>query len=220
MCVCVQCRVGWIFSPASTDCLIAQHSPHSSLTLITFPLHPHPLLSHSLPTSLTLPHLTYTHHSPTPHPNPSLFCTYPYPSLSHSSPTHLTHTHHSHSSPTHLTYTHHSPTPHPNPSLFCTSPTPITLPLFTHTPHRYLDTAQCCDNPKCVGVYFETSVQAVKFSDFCGKYRIPFQHYLCSNDCSADLSSPSPSPSPLSSSGEQDETDSVARLRMQKVLLG
>ena len=98
--------------------------------------------------------------------------------------------------------------------------TPLTLTPPPLTLHRYLDTARRCDNPKCLGVYFESSIQAVRFSDFCGKYRIPFQHYLCSSDCSADLSSPSPSPSPLSSSGEQEDTDSVAQLRMQKVLLG
>ena len=120
----------------------------------------------------------------------------------------------------HPSLSHSSPTPYPHPSLSHSSPTPLTFPLLTHTPHRYLDTARCCDNPKCVGVYFEASVQAVKFSDFCGKYRIPFQHYLCSSNCTADLSSPSPSPSPLSSSGEQDEADPVAQLRMQKVLLG
>jgi Leucine-rich repeat (LRR) protein len=37
----------------------------------------------------------------------------------------------------------------------------------------YLNSAHCCVNPKCRGVYFTSKVEHVKFVDFCGKYRVP-----------------------------------------------
>ena len=49
----------------------------------------------------------------------------------------------------------------------------------------YLDTAHQCINPACDGVYFNHRIEHVKFSDFCGKYRVPLLQYLCSAQCSA-----------------------------------
>ncbi|XP_066455350.1 leucine-rich repeat-containing protein 58 [Eleutherodactylus coqui] len=80
---------------------------------------------------------------------------------------------------------------------------------------RYLDLASKCPNPKCGGVYFDSCVRHIKFVDFCGKYRLPLMHYLCSPECSSPCSS-------ISSQSESDSEDeaSVAARRMQKVLLG
>ncbi|XP_056409988.1 leucine-rich repeat-containing protein 58 [Hyla sarda] len=79
----------------------------------------------------------------------------------------------------------------------------------------YLDLASKCPNPKCAGVYFDSCVRHIKFVDFCGKYRLPLMHYLCSPECSSPCSS-------VSSQSESDSEDeaSVAARRMQKVLLG
>ncbi|XP_065344033.1 leucine-rich repeat-containing protein 58 [Cloeon dipterum] len=55
-----------------------------------------------------------------------------------------------------------------------------TLPL---TLKKYLDTAHHCVNPMCQGVFFDSRVEHVKFVDFCGKYRVPLLHYLCSQRC-------------------------------------
>ncbi|XP_040278764.1 leucine-rich repeat-containing protein 58 [Bufo bufo] len=80
---------------------------------------------------------------------------------------------------------------------------------------RYLDLASKCPNPKCGGVYFDSCVRHIKFVDFCGKYRLPLMHYLCSPECSSPCSS-------VSSQSESDSEDEaiVAARRMQKVLLG
>ena len=56
---------------------------------------------------------------------------------------------------------------------------------------NYLDTAKRCVNPKCDGVYFDSRVKCVKFVDFCGKFRLPLEQYLCSpcdnnGDCCND----------------------------------
>ncbi|XP_069801050.1 leucine-rich repeat-containing protein 58 [Dendropsophus ebraccatus] len=80
---------------------------------------------------------------------------------------------------------------------------------------RYLDLASKCPNPKCAGVYFDSCVRHIKFVDFCGKYRLPLMHYLCSPECS----SPCSSVSSQSESDSEDEASAAAR-RMQKVLLG
>jgi hypothetical protein len=67
---------------------------------------------------------------------------------------------------------------------------------------RYLSMAHECVNPSCKGVYFDHRsdvpliflvfsfilaiilafyrVEHVKFSDFCGKYKVPLLQYLCS----------------------------------------
>ncbi|EPQ13379.1 Leucine-rich repeat-containing protein 58 [Myotis brandtii] len=79
---------------------------------------------------------------------------------------------------------------------------------------RYLSLASNCPNPKCGGVYFDCCVRQIKFVDFCGKYRLPLMHYLCSPECSSPCSSTS-----QSESDSEDEA-SVAAHRMQKVLLG
>ncbi|XP_044526012.1 leucine-rich repeat-containing protein 58 isoform X2 [Gracilinanus agilis] len=84
---------------------------------------------------------------------------------------------------------------------------------------RYLDLASNCPNPKCGGVYFDCCVRQIKFVDFCGKYRLPLMHYLCSPECSSPCSSASHSSTSQSESDSEDEA-SVAAHRMQKVLLG
>lgn len=50
----------------------------------------------------------------------------------------------------------------------------------------YLQTANCCVNPNCKGVFFDNRVEHIKFVDFCGKYRIPLLQYLCSSKCISD----------------------------------
>lgn len=45
----------------------------------------------------------------------------------------------------------------------------------------YLANANCCVNPKCQGVFFDSHVEHIKFVDFCGKYRVPLMQYLCSS---------------------------------------
>uniref|UniRef100_T1DH18 Putative malignant fibrous histiocytoma amplified sequence 1 n=1 Tax=Anopheles aquasalis TaxID=42839 RepID=T1DH18_ANOAQ len=72
---------------------------------------------------------------------------------------------------------------------------------------EYLQTANCCVNPNCKGVFFDNRVEHIKFVDFCGKYRIPLLQYLCSSKCVADTSSSDPGSEPSSS-------------MMRKVLLG
>lgn len=69
------------------------------------------------------------------------------------------------------------------------------------------------------GVYFDSCVRQIKFVDFCGKYRLPLMHYLCSPECSSPYSSASQSSTSQSESDSEDEA-SVAAHRMQKVLLG
>ncbi|XP_077202415.1 leucine-rich repeat-containing protein 58 [Paroedura picta] len=84
---------------------------------------------------------------------------------------------------------------------------------------QYLDLASNCPNPKCGGVYFDSCVRQIKFVDFCGKYRLPLMHYLCSPECSSPYSSASQSSTSQSESDSEDEALVSAR-RMQKVLLG
>ncbi|XP_029768631.1 leucine-rich repeat-containing protein 58 [Terrapene carolina triunguis] len=84
---------------------------------------------------------------------------------------------------------------------------------------RYLSLASNCPNPKCGGVYFDSCVRQIKFVDFCGKYRLPLMHYLCSPECSSPCSSASQSSTSQSESDSEDEAI-VAAHRMQKVLLG
>lgn len=86
---------------------------------------------------------------------------------------------------------------------------------------NYLSTANQCVNPNCKGVYFESGAELVKFVDFCGKYRVPLLHYLCSPKCSTNA--------PVyaySSSSESDDdrpttsSNLTANVKMRKVLLG
>ncbi|CAG5865693.1 leucine-rich repeat-containing protein 58-like [Menidia menidia] len=79
---------------------------------------------------------------------------------------------------------------------------------------RYLDLASKCPNPKCAGVYFDSCVRHIKFVDFCGKYRLPLMHYLCSPECTSPCSSSS------QSDAESEEENSVPADRLQRVLLG
>jgi Leucine-rich repeat (LRR) protein len=67
----------------------------------------------------------------------------------------------------------------------------------------FLNSAKRCDNPSCSGVYFTHHIRKIKFSDFCGKYRVPLMHYLCSS-CYED--------SPT-------DTDDVSAKQVNKVLL-
>lgn len=78
----------------------------------------------------------------------------------------------------------------------------------------YLDMASKCPNPKCAGVYFDSCVRHIKFVDFCGKYRLPLMHYLCSPECT------SPCNSNPQSDADSDDDNSVAADRLQRVLLG
>ncbi|XP_034042497.1 leucine-rich repeat-containing protein 58-like [Thalassophryne amazonica] len=91
------------------------------------------------------------------------------------------------------------------PYLPCDLPSPLL---------RYLDLASKCPNPKCAGVYFDSCVRHIKFVDFCGKYRLPLMHYLCSPECT------SPCSSNPQSDAESEEENSVPADRLQRVLLG
>lgn len=53
---------------------------------------------------------------------------------------------------------------------------------------EYLDSAKRCVNPRCKCVYFDTRVQDVEFVDFCGLYRVPLHHYICSPHTKKDCS--------------------------------
>lgn len=66
----------------------------------------------------------------------------------------------------------------------------------------------------CTGVYFDSCVRHIKFVDFCGKYRLPLMHYLCSPECTSPCSS-----NPQSDADSEDE-QSVPADRLQRVLLG
>lgn len=55
--------------------------------------------------------------------------------------------------------------------------------IVPRTVNDYLQSANCCVNPKCKGVFFDNRVEHIKFVDFCGKYRVPLLHYLCSSKC-------------------------------------
>lgn len=63
---------------------------------------------------------------------------------------------------------------------------------------KFLNSAKKCVNPNCCGVFFDSCVRHVKFVDFCGKYRLPFEQFLCSThdnetweDCVSSSSSTS-----------------------------
>ena len=67
---------------------------------------------------------------------------------------------------------------------------------------------------RCAGVYFDSCVRHIKFVDFCGKYRLPLMHYLCSPECTSPCSS-----NPQSDADSEDEHN-VPVDRLQRVLLG
>ena len=62
------------------------------------------------------------------------------------------------------------------------------------------------------GVYFTSRVKHVKFVDFCGKYHIPLQEYLCSPTCT-DYPA-------IWSSSSEDESEEEVDIKIKKVLLG
>ncbi|KAG0726618.1 Leucine-rich repeat-containing protein 58 [Chionoecetes opilio] len=80
---------------------------------------------------------------------------------------------------------------------------------------RYLSNGERCVNPKCKGMYFTSCVEHIKFVDFCGMYRVPLMHYLCSSRCS----SKTPDYYRAQSSESESEEDEPAA-RMKRVLLG
>ncbi|KAL1022319.1 hypothetical protein UPYG_G00025100 [Umbra pygmaea] len=79
---------------------------------------------------------------------------------------------------------------------------------------HYFSLASKCPNPKCAGVYFDSCVRHIKFVDFCGKFRLPLMHYLCSPKCT------SPCSSDPQSDTESDDERGVSADRLQRVLLG
>ena len=63
------------------------------------------------------------------------------------------------------------------PSLLELSGRVIKSKMITYDTYRlpkhlvnYLNSAQCCLNPKCKGVYFTSKIEHVKFVDFCGNF--------------------------------------------------
>ncbi|KAG7165962.1 leucine-rich repeat-containing protein 58-like [Homarus americanus] len=90
-----------------------------------------------------------------------------------------------------------------------------TIHDLPHTLVTYLGNGQRCVNPKCKGMYFTSCVEHIKFVDFCGMYRVPLMHYLCSSRCS----SKTPDYYRAASSESESEDDEPAA-RMKRVLLG
>ena len=82
---------------------------------------------------------------------------------------------------------------------------------------EYLNSAHCCVNPKCRGVYFTSKVEHVKFVDFCGKYRVPLMQYLCSPKCDKKMLEP------MSSDSEDEDLYKISPQnhedKMRRVLL-
>jgi len=79
----------------------------------------------------------------------------------------------------------------------------------------FLSQSHECVNPHCSGVYFSHKVEHVKFSDFCGKYKIPLLQYLCSSKCREQ--NPEYADFDL---GEGASAHQQANLRLKRVLLG
>lgn len=83
----------------------------------------------------------------------------------------------------------------------------------------YLSSAKKCVNPKCDGVYFDSRVKCVQFMDFCGRFRLPLEQYLCSpNESEVCIDSSGVDaerlrrvllPVEVVSTSESDESDSV-----------
>lgn len=81
---------------------------------------------------------------------------------------------------------------------------------------NYLNSAQCCLNPKCKGVYFTSKVEHIKFVDFCGKFRVPLMQYLCSSTCNEKITNANAFNSSDSSSSDSEVEDTL----LKKILLG
>jgi len=71
-----------------------------------------------------------------------------------------------------------------------------------------------CVNPSCSGVYFSHRVEHVKFSDFCGKYKIPLLQYLCSPRCREQM------PEYADCDLVEETAGHMEELRLKRVLLG
>ncbi|EDO32223.1 predicted protein [Nematostella vectensis] len=82
----------------------------------------------------------------------------------------------------------------------------------------YLNSARRCVNPCCKGVYFDARVRNVRFVDFCGKYRLPLEQYLCSPHENYRPDDGSLSCGFTTSSDEEENV--VPEDKMKKVLLG
>jgi len=89
--------------------------------------------------------------------------------------------------------------------------------LPTHL-KKYLESAHCCLNPKCRGVYFDSKVEHVKFVDFCGRFRIPLMQYLCSSTCNEKITNYSKNR--LDSSSDSDDNSTENDKLLKKILLG
>lgn len=79
----------------------------------------------------------------------------------------------------------------------------------------YLSNGQRCVNARCKGLYFTSCVEHIKFVDFCGMYRVPLMHYLCSSRCSSKTPDYYRAPS-----SESDSEEDEPAARMKRVLLG
>ncbi|KAH8345246.1 hypothetical protein KR059_011625 [Drosophila kikkawai] len=91
-------------------------------------------------------------------------------------------------------------------------PGPYDIP---RTLAEYLNSANCCVNPNCKGVFFDNRVEHIKFVDFCGKYRVPLLQYLCSSKCiEPEL------PARGSVTASASTTNASSGFMMRKVLLG
>ncbi|XP_064538459.1 leucine-rich repeat-containing protein 58 [Drosophila montana] len=77
---------------------------------------------------------------------------------------------------------------------------------------EYLNSANCCVNPNCKGVFFDNRVEHIKFVDFCGKYRVPLLQYLCSSKCIE--------PEEPSRASSSNASNASSGFMMRKVLLG
>ncbi|XP_034671405.1 leucine-rich repeat-containing protein 58 [Drosophila subobscura] len=91
-------------------------------------------------------------------------------------------------------------------------PGPYDIP---RTLAEYLNSANCCVNPNCKGVFFDNRVEHIKFVDFCGKYRVPLLQYLCSSKCIEHEE-----PARGSSASSSAASSANSGFMMRKVLLG
>lgn len=89
-------------------------------------------------------------------------------------------------------------------------PGPYDIP---RTLAEYLNSANCCVNPNCRGVFFDNRVEHIKFVDFCGKYRVPLLQYLCSSKCIEPEQ-------PAARGSSASAASASSGFMMRKVLLG
>ncbi len=84
----------------------------------------------------------------------------------------------------------------------------------------YLNSAQCCLNPRCKGVYFTSKVEHVKFVDFCGKFRIPLMQYLCSSTCNERVANTNKIYISSSSDSSSESDEEMENKLLKKILIG